>query len=134
MSLSVRCTGPRWEPRGFTGDETRSVPVCHLSQVIHTPSIQSVLQGLLIPESPEVDGAQTGEADRRCLGKRGGLLGGCLTTASATERFAGTKFRLIAVEREGRGDKGGRGRCEERAAGAELQNGMDEETRGFLKV
>lgn len=46
-----------------------------------------------------MDGAQTGEADRRCPGKRGGLLGGCLTTASVTERVAWTKFRLIATER-----------------------------------
>lgn len=61
-------------------------------------------------------GRQTGGARE----KRGGLLGGCLTTASVTERFAGTKFRLIAAEaRRTLRDKGGGGgggvRCGPRA-------------------
>lgn len=57
--------------------------------------------------------------------KRGGLLGGCLTTASVTERFAGTKFRLIAAEET---------KVAAGAGGSESPSGTDEEIRRRLKV
>lgn len=42
MWLSVQCTGPLWESRGFTGDKTRSVPSVTFSPsysyTIHTVS------------------------------------------------------------------------------------------------
>lgn len=78
MQLSVWCTGPLWEPRGFIGDETRSVPsVTSLSKLfIHHPYSQSSkasnprLPRWSTDREPRQPGRQVASLFMRCLTRR----------------------------------------------------------------